>query len=116
MQKSGLKLGWSVCRKVILSEIAFPEGLLHVIYPSSSCLRGKKLGGIFKPNDHHRYPRTSFFLSHDQTYHSVKDVRKLFRARDFGAVFVVSAVIMSLTVSVASSACHTTLQLARMQE
>ena len=105
-----------MCRKVILSEITLPEDLLHVISPSSSCLRGKKLGGIFKPNDHHRYPKTSFLLSHDQTYHSVKDVRKLFRARDFGAVFVTGAVITSLTVPVASSACHTTLQLARMQE
>lgn len=38
------KLGWSVHKKVILSEIALPEDLLHVMHTPSSYLRGKNLG------------------------------------------------------------------------
>lgn len=46
---------------------------------------------------------------------SVKDVRKLFRARNLGAVFVTGGIITSVTVNIVISACHTTVQLTWMQ-
>lgn len=55
-------IGWSVHRKVILIEISLPEDPLHVISWGWD---------IFKENNHHQSPKTSFLLSHDQNYHRV---------------------------------------------
>lgn len=53
---------------------------------------GGKCWAIFKPNNHHESLKTSFLLSRDESYHRVRDVRKLLRAGNFCAVIVLQVI------------------------
>lgn len=77
------KLGWSLHRKVTLSDIPLCEDLLHANTCDITVSEGKKGWGIFKPNSSLKYLKTCFLLFHDEHYYGVRDIRKISAVRNF---------------------------------
>lgn len=77
------KVWLSVHGKVMFSDIALHENLLHVDLCIILLSEGLTDWGIFKPNNSLKYPKTCFFLLCDEHYYGVKEVRKIFGVRNF---------------------------------
>lgn len=70
------ELGWSVHRKVMLSNMPLFEELLHVNICALLPSEGKKTGGFLRIKNSLGYPKISFLLLHE-CYYGVKDTRNV---------------------------------------